>query len=91
LPVASGSAFSRFRNTKRAPAGSARLQQIAKRLGVDIRFFYDGDGNKSDVDSLLVANSVFSLRLLRAYTAIKERAVKRRFVILVEMIAGSQR
>ncbi len=71
--------------------GAARLQQIAKRLGVDIPFFYDGDGKKSDVDSLLVANSVFSLRLLRAYTAIKNKTVQRRLVILVEMIAASQR
>ncbi|HTE98282.1 MAG TPA: helix-turn-helix transcriptional regulator [Bradyrhizobium sp.] len=70
--------------------GAARLQQIAKRLGVDIPFFYDGDGKKSDVDSLLVANSV-SLRLLRAYTAIKNKTVQRRLVILVEMIAASQR
>jgi len=71
--------------------GAARLQQIAKRLGVDIPFFYDGDGKKSDVDSLLVANGVFSLRLLRAYTAIKNKTVQRRLVILVEMIAASQR
>jgi len=71
--------------------GAARLHQIAKTLGVDILFFYDGDGKEPDVDSVLVLNSVFSLRLLRAYTAIKDRAVKRRFVILVEMIAGSQR
>ena len=70
--------------------GAAQLQKIAKRLGVDIPFFYDGDGKKSDVDSLLVANSV-SLRLLRAYTAIKNKTVQRRLVILVEMIAASQR
>jgi hypothetical protein len=44
-----------------------------------------------DVDRVLVLNSAFSLRLLRAYTAIKDKAVQRRFVILVEMIAASQR
>ena len=71
--------------------GAAQLQKIAKRLGVDIPFFYDGDGKKPDVDSLLVANSVFSLGLLRAFTAIKDKAVRRRLVILVEMIAASQR
>ena len=70
--------------------GAARLQQIAEVLGVDIPFFYDGDGKEPDVDSLLVVNSVFSLRLLRAYTAIKDKAVQRRLVILVEMIAASQ-
>ena len=72
--------------------GAAQLQQIAKTLGVDIPFFYDGDGKQEpDVDSLLVVNSVFSLRLLRAYTAIKDKTVQRRLVILVEMIAASQR
>ena len=51
--------------------GAARLQQIAKMPGADIPFFYDGDGKEPDVDSLLVVNRVFSLRLLRAYTATK--------------------
>ena len=71
--------------------GAARLQQIAEMLGVDIPFFYDGDGKEPDVDSLLVLNSVFSLRLLRAYTAVKDQVVQRQLVILVEMIAASQR
>jgi len=71
--------------------GAARLPQIAEMLGVDIPFFYDGDGKEPDVDSLLVVNSVFSLRLLRAYTAIKDKTVQRRLVILVGVIAASQR
>jgi transcriptional regulator with XRE-family HTH domain len=72
--------------------GAARLQQIAEMLGVDIPFFYDGDGKEErDVDSLLVFNSVFSLRLLRAYTAIKNRSVQIQLVSLVETIAASQR
>ena len=41
------------------------------------------------VESLL--NNVFSLRLLRAYTAVKDQVVQRQLVILVEMIAASQR
>src|SRR6266480_1265034 len=69
---------------------AARLQQICKMLGVDIPFFYDGDGKEPNVDSLLVLKSVFSLRLLRACTAIKDKAVRRKLVILVEMIAASQ-
>jgi hypothetical protein len=60
-------------------------------LGVDIPFFNDGDGKEPDVESVLVLDSVFSLRLLRAYTAIKDRAVQRQLVSLVEMIAASQR
>jgi transcriptional regulator with XRE-family HTH domain len=71
--------------------GATRLQQIAKMLGVDIPFFNDGDGKEPDVESVLVLDSVFSLRLLRAYTAIKDRAVQRQLVSLVEMIAASQR
>jgi hypothetical protein len=43
------------------------------------------------IGRLLVAKTVFSLRLLRAYTAIKDKSVQRRFVILVEMIAASER
>jgi transcriptional regulator with XRE-family HTH domain len=70
---------------------AAQLQQIAEMLGVDIPFFYDGDGKEPDGDSLLLVNSVFSLRLLRAYTAIKDKAARRKLVILVEMIAASQR
>jgi transcriptional regulator with XRE-family HTH domain len=71
--------------------GAAQLQQIAKMLGVDVPFFYHGDGKEPDVDSLLVFNSVLCLQLLRAYTAIKDKAVRRKLVILVEMIAASQR
>ena len=71
--------------------GAARLQQIAKMLDVDVPFFYDVDGKEPAVESLLLLNNVFSLRLLRAYTAIKDKAVQRRLVILVEMIAASQR
>jgi transcriptional regulator with XRE-family HTH domain len=71
--------------------GAARLQQIAKMLGVEMPFFYDGDGKEPDVESVLVLNSVFSLRVLRAYTAIKNRSVQIQLVSLVETIAASQR
>src|SRR3981189_111158 len=68
--------------------GAAQLPQIAKMLGVDTPLFYDGGGTEPEGDSLLLVNSVFSLRLLRAYTAIKDKAVRRNLVILVEMIAA---
>jgi transcriptional regulator with XRE-family HTH domain len=70
---------------------AARLQLIAEIFDVDIPLFYDGDGNEPAVGSLLARNGFFSLRLLRAYTAIKDQAVQRQLVILVEMIAASQR
>jgi hypothetical protein len=54
-------------------------------------FFYDGHDKEPEVDRLLALNSVFSLRVLRAYAAIKDHAVQRQLVCLIEMIAASQR
>ena len=68
--------------------GAARLQQIARTLGVPIIFFYDGDGENREFESLLALDSSFSLRLLRAYTKIKDQAVRRHLVVLIERIAG---
>ena len=69
---------------------AARLQIIADTLGVDVKFFYDGNVNAKDVESLLFLDSAFSLRVLRAYSSIKDQAVQRQFVTLVELIADSQ-
>jgi transcriptional regulator with XRE-family HTH domain len=69
--------------------GAARLQQIAITLGVDVTFFYGGSGIAQEVESLLLLDSAFSLRLLRAYTSIKDQAIQRQLVSLVEMIADS--
>ncbi len=69
---------------------AARLQQIASALGVDMMFFYGVSGKELEVESLLFLDSAFSLRLLRAYTSIKDQTVQRQFVSLVEMIADSQ-
>jgi transcriptional regulator with XRE-family HTH domain len=70
--------------------GAARLQQIAIALDVPITFFYDGDGKSREVESLLFIESSFSLRLLRAYSKIKDQAVKRQFVSLIENIAANE-
>jgi transcriptional regulator with XRE-family HTH domain len=67
-----------------------RLRIVAEALGVDVKFFYDGNVNAKDVESLLFLDSAFSLRILRAYTSIKDQAVQRQFVALVELIADSQ-
>jgi transcriptional regulator with XRE-family HTH domain len=69
--------------------GAARLQQIATALDVPVTFFYDGDGKVREVESLLFLDSSFSLRLLRAYTKIKDQTVQRQLVNLVEGIAGA--
>lgn len=69
--------------------GAARLQTIATALDVPVTFFYDGDGKTREVDSLLFTDSKFCLRLLRAYASIKDQAVQRRFVDLMESFAAS--
>ena len=68
--------------------GAHRLQQTATALDVPITFFYDGDGKSREVESLLFLDSSFSLRLLRAYTKIKDQTVQRQLVSLIESIAG---
>ena len=60
--------------------GAARLQQIASALDVPVTFFYDGDNKAREVESLLFLDSAFSLRLLRAYSKIKDQTVQRQLV-----------
>jgi transcriptional regulator with XRE-family HTH domain len=68
--------------------GAARLQQIATALDVPVTFFYDGDAR--EVESLLFLDSAFSLRLLRAYSKIKDQTVQRQLVSLMESIAANE-
>jgi transcriptional regulator with XRE-family HTH domain len=70
--------------------GASRLQQIATALDVPLTFFYDGDGKSREVESLLFIDSSFSLRLLRAYSKIKDQDVQRQFVSLIECIAANE-
>ena len=84
------------RGTNRVSA--SRLQQISTALDVPVTFFYDDasagkrtNSDKREVESLLFVDSAFSLRLLRAYTSIKDQAVQRQFVTLVESIVAEAR
>jgi transcriptional regulator with XRE-family HTH domain len=62
--------------------GASRLQLIAEALGVDVTFFYEGNSKpEREVDSLLILDSSFTLRLLRAYTAVENQAVQRQFAL----------
>jgi len=70
--------------------GASRLQQIATALDVPLTFFYSGDGKPREVESLLFIDSSFSLRLLRAYSKVKDQAVQRQFVSLIESIAANE-
>lgn len=71
--------------------GASRLEQIAKSLDVPVTVFY-GDGAKdkghAEMQSLLFTDSKFALRLLRAYTAVGDPVIQRRFVTLLESVAG---
>lgn len=70
--------------------GAGRLEQIAKALDLPVSFFYGGDDKHREVESLLFLDSSFSLRLLRAYTKVKDQAVQRQFVTLIESVAASR-
>src|SRR5579859_777384 len=75
--------------------GAARLQQVATALDVPVTFFFVDDDlgkrasdGKREVESLLFIDSTFSLRLLGAYASVKNQAVQRQFVSLIESIAA---
>jgi|ERR1700676_277376 len=75
--------------------GAARLQQVATALNVPVTFFFDdvdarANDSKREVESLLFLDSSCSLRLLRAYSAVKDQAVQRQFVTLIESIAANE-
>jgi transcriptional regulator with XRE-family HTH domain len=70
--------------------GAARLQQIATVLDVPVTFFFDGDVKAREVESLLFLDSTVSLRLLRAYSKIKDQTVQHRLVSLMELIAANE-
>jgi hypothetical protein len=57
---------------------------------VPVTFFYDGDNKAREVESLLFLDSAFSLRLLRAYSKIKDQTVQRQLVSLMESIAANE-
>lgn len=75
------------KGTNRIP--TSRLMGMAAALGVSIDFFFGNNGKaQNEVESLLFLDSAFSLRLLRAYAAIKDQTVQRDFVSLMEKVAG---
>jgi transcriptional regulator with XRE-family HTH domain len=70
--------------------GAGRLAQIAATLEVPVTFFYDGKSKgEIEVQSLLSIDSHFSVRMLRAWTAIADTALRRQFVALMETVANS--
>lgn len=72
--------------------GASRLIQIAKVLDVPVSFFYnETDKQELEVESLLAFDSRFSLRLLKAYTEIKNKDTQHHFVSLLESIVAQQK
>lgn len=75
------------KGVNRVSAG--RIQQIATALEVPIAHFFRKDSKgATEMQSMLFDDPSFSLRLLRAYTAIKDPAVQRHFVTLMESVAA---
>src|SRR5690242_21550414 len=54
--------------------GAARLQQIASALDVPVTFFYDGDNNAREVQSLLFLDSAFRTSRQRHYRNRKDQS-----------------
>jgi len=80
------------KGANRVAAG--RLQRVAEALEVPITFFYAGEGEElsgSDVDSIDVGlgflETAGAVRLVRAYSRIKDPLMRRALVELTEKIA----
>lgn len=67
--------------------GASRLTQIAEALELPVLAFYEVDDRGREVESLLSHDTGGSLRLLRAYSRLKEPTVRRHIVALVEALA----
>jgi transcriptional regulator with XRE-family HTH domain len=75
--------------TNRVSAG--RLAQIAKLLKVPLQFFF-ADGDRQSIDDPTVFSlleTAYSLRLVKAFSRIKDRRIQRNTVELVERIADA--
>jgi len=71
---------------------AARLERIADILDIPTSFFYaSGDASHTaEMNSLLFTDSSFAMRLLRAYVAIPDQAIRRQMVLLMETVAASK-
>jgi len=67
-----------------------RLRQIAATLEVPFTCFLDKTPAPREVESLLLLENALTLRLLRAYSRIKDAKMRRTSVVLFEQIAANQ-
>ena len=70
---------------------AARLQRVAEILDIPIAYFYDEKiaGTKKRQTAFALLETAYSLRLMRAFTRIKDRRIQLRTVELVEGIADT--
>ncbi len=70
---------------------AARLKRLADILDVSISYFYDEKlgGSKKRQSTFALLDTAYSLRLMRAFTRIKDRRIQLRTVELVEGIADA--
>jgi transcriptional regulator with XRE-family HTH domain len=67
--------------------GTDRLIQISKAIEVPLSFFIEATDHRRKVEGLLIVDPAWGLRLVRAYTQIKERKIRQQIVLLVEDVA----
>lgn len=70
---------------------AARLKRLAEILDVSIAYFYDEKigGSKKRPTAFALLETAYSLRLMRAFTRIKDRQIQLKTVELVEGIANA--
>ncbi len=80
--------------------GASRLQHIARHLGVPVEYFFEGapqielkqqEGFQEAPDTNYVADFLTTsdgVQLIRAFVRIRDGKVRRRFLELVEAVAG---
>jgi transcriptional regulator with XRE-family HTH domain len=71
--------------------GSGRLQQIAKILKVPTSFFFgeDREGARTTHATFDLLNTAYSLRLVKAFTRIKDPRIQKSTVEFVEKLADA--
>src|SRR5262249_11981804 len=80
--------------------GASRLEQISHILQVPVAFFFEGAADvlapqgsgsalsMAEIDDFISISDSEGLRLIRAFLRIDNAALRRRFVLLVQEIAG---
>lgn len=74
----------------------SRLHQIAQTLGVPVEFFYEGlsNGGTAKIDNVPdvagLLGTADALDMLKAFTALDNRAVRRRLVGLTQQLVAAQ-